>query len=116
MNRPEPSPQRLDAVFGALADPTRRSILERLRHGSLLVGELAEPYEMSLNAISKHIKTLEKAGLIRREVNGREHSCQLDAANLQEAQDWINHYAGFWNDRLDALEQHLASRSRRGGK
>lgn len=84
--------------------------------GSLLVGELATPYDMSLNAISKHIKTLEKAGLIRREVNGREHSCQLDAARLQDAQDWLDHYAGFWSDRLDALALHLENRSGRGGK
>ncbi|HEY3837134.1 MAG TPA: metalloregulator ArsR/SmtB family transcription factor [Bryobacteraceae bacterium] len=73
----------MDAVFGALADSTRRSILDRLRGGELTVTQLAKPYAMSLNAVSKHIKTLEKAGLIRREIKGREHSCRLDAERLE---------------------------------
>ncbi|ALX13621.1 ArsR family transcriptional regulator [Burkholderia cepacia JBK9] len=104
------SPDRLDAIFSALADPTRRSILGRLRDGSLTVGELAAPYGVSLNAISKHVKTLEKAGLIRREIRGREHACQLDAANLKEVQQWLDHYAEFWGERLDALDRHLAAK------
>lgn len=107
------SPDRLDAIFGALADPTRRSMLARLRDGSLTVSELAAPYDVSLNAISKHVKTLEKAGLIRREVRGREHACQLDASNLAQAQDWLGHYAEFWSERLDALDRHLADKRKR---
>ncbi|WGS53332.1 metalloregulator ArsR/SmtB family transcription factor [Paraburkholderia sp. D15] len=108
------STERLDAVFGALADPTRRSILERLRGGSLTVSALAEPYEVSLNAISKHIKTLEKAGLIKREVRGREHECRLDAALLEEASGWLDYYAEFWGDRMAALERHLVNKRKRG--
>ncbi|ASL48365.1 Transcriptional repressor SdpR [Burkholderia sp. AD24] len=114
MIRSDLSAERLDAVFGALADPTRRSILERLRSGSLTVSALAEPYDVSLNAVSKHIKTLEKAGLIKREVRGREHACQLDAARLEEASSWLAYYAEFWSGRMEALEQHLVNRRKRG--
>ncbi|MFM0739114.1 metalloregulator ArsR/SmtB family transcription factor [Paraburkholderia xenovorans] len=114
MTQSDPSAERLDAVFGALADPTRRSILERLRGGSLTVSALAEPYGVSLNAVSKHIKTLEKAGLIRREIRGREHACELDAARLAEASTWLDYYAEFWSGRIDALEKHLGNRRTRG--
>ena len=103
----------LDAVFAALADPTRRSILDRLRVHSLTVTEVARPYPMSLNAVSKHLKALEKAGLIRREIKGREHSCRLEAARLQAAMHWISYYSKFWNDRLDALANHLAQKRKR---
>ncbi|KVG34145.1 ArsR/SmtB family transcription factor [Burkholderia ubonensis] len=113
MNPHDRPADRLDAIFSALADPTRRSMLERLRDGSLTVGELAAPYDVSLNAVSKHVKTLEKAGLIRREIRGREHACQLDASNLEEAQQWLGHYAEFWSERLDALDRHLAGKRKR---
>ena len=106
-------PEVLDAVFGAVADSTRRSILDRLRDGTMTITQLAEPYGMSLNAVSKHIKILERAGLIRREIKGREHSCQLDAARLEEAMNWMSYYTGFWNDRLNALEKHLIEKRKR---
>jgi len=106
----------LDAVFGAVADSTRRSILDRLRDRNLTITELAEPYGMSLNAVSKHIKTLERAGLIRREIKGREHTCQLDAAALEEAVNWMSYYTKFWSDRLDALEKHLVDKRKRAAK
>ncbi|MCI3205492.1 ArsR family transcriptional regulator [Pandoraea capi] len=105
--------ERLDAVFGALADPTRRSILERLRAGGLTISALAAPYDVSLNAISKHVKTLEKAGLIRREVRGREHTCELDATRMAEASAWLDYYADFWQTRMDALETHLVNKRKR---
>jgi len=103
----------LDAVFSAIADATRRSILDRLRAGELTITELAEPYAMSLNAVSKHVKTLERAGLVRREIRGREHSCRLNAARLEEAMEWISYYTTFWSERLDALEEHFTSKRKR---
>jgi DNA-binding transcriptional ArsR family regulator len=106
----------LNLVFGAIADSTRRSILDRLRGGALTVTALAEPYAMSLNAVSKHVKTLERAGLIRRKIRGREHSCQLNARRFEEAMNWMSYYTRFWNDRMDALEEHLAIRQKRGTK
>ena len=103
----------LDAVFAALADATRRSILDRLRDRPLTVSEVARPYRMSLNAVSKHLKALEKAGLIQREINGREHSCRLDAARLETAIHWMSYYSKFWNDRMDALATHLTDKRKR---
>jgi DNA-binding transcriptional ArsR family regulator len=103
----------LDLVFDAVADSTRRSILDRLRSGPLTVTRLAEPYAMSLNAVSKHVKKLESAGLIRREIRGREHFCQLDAARFETAMDWMGRYSRFWSDRLDALEKHLIQKRKR---
>jgi DNA-binding transcriptional ArsR family regulator len=101
----------LDHVFGALADPTRRAILARLARGEALVTELAEPFPMSLNAVSKHVRALERAGLVRRTVVGREHHCALEPAPLRRASSWLEHYRAFWEGRLDALEHFLASRS-----
>src|SRR5215471_15246389 len=95
--------KNLDLVFGAVSDATRRSMLDRLRGGELTVSELAEPYAMSLNAVSKHIKTLEKAGLIRRRIKGRERFCRLDGSGLEEALTWMSYYSEFWRGRLDAL-------------
>ncbi|HXE13078.1 MAG TPA: metalloregulator ArsR/SmtB family transcription factor [Bryobacteraceae bacterium] len=106
----------LDAVFHAVADATRRSMLDRLRNGALTVTELAGPYDMSLNAVSKHIKTLERAGLIRREIRGREHSCRLDAARLEEAMNWMSYYSEFWSERMDALEKHLLAKRKKTRK
>lgn len=99
--------QNLDNIFEALADATRRSMLDRLRSGSLTVTALAQPYAMSLNGASKHIKKLEKARLLRRHISGREHLCTLDAAGLQDAMNWMSHYSEFWADRISALDTYL---------
>jgi DNA-binding transcriptional ArsR family regulator len=97
----------LDDVFHALADATRRAMLAELIDGERSVGELAAPFEMSLAAASKHIKTLERAGLVRRDIRGRTHVCALDPAPLADANAWLRRYAAFWNERLDALERAL---------
>lgn len=97
----------LDEVFHALADPTRRAMLRRLVDGEQTVGELAEPFDMSLAAASKHIRSLERAGLLRRTVRGRTHVCRLETAPLREADAWLGYYSRFWTDRLDALEKLL---------
>lgn len=98
---------RLDAVFHALADPTRRRMLRDLASGERNVGELARPFAISLAAASKHIKALESAGLIRREVRGRTHLCRLDPGPLASAQEWLSFYERFWTERLDILEDLL---------
>lgn len=98
---------RLDAIFHALGDPTRRGILRDLAEGERTVGELAAPYATSLAAVSKHIKALESAGLVRREVRGRTHICHLDAQPLSDARAWLQYYERFWNSRLDELERLL---------
>ena len=100
------SPQ-LDSIFQALADPTRRGMLARLALGEKTVGELAEPFAMSFAGASKHVKVLEEAGLIRREVRGRTHICRLEPGPLASADQWLRHYERFWTGRLDALEQLL---------
>ena len=115
MMQQELKTETLDLVFGAVADATRRSILDRLRKGPMTVTELAEPYPMSLNAVSKHLKTLERAGLIQREIKGREHSCRLNASRLQDAMHWMSYYTKFWSERMDALDAHLANRRKRHG-
>jgi DNA-binding transcriptional ArsR family regulator len=97
----------LDAVFHALSDPTRRAMLQRLTEGVNSIGGLAEPFEMTLAAASKHIKVLERAGLVRRTVAGRTHLCRLDAQPLHAGVEWLRHYEKFWNDRLDTLEAIL---------
>lgn len=99
----------LDSVFHALADPTRRAMLAELASGERSVGELAAPFEMSLAAASKHIQTLERAGLIKRDVRGRTHVCALDPQPLADANAWLKRYARFWNERLDALEAILSA-------
>lgn len=99
---------RLDAVFQALSDVTRRDMLRTLAAGERTVGELAAPHAMSFAGASKHVKMLERAGLVRRRVQGRSHLCSLDAAALAEADAWLRFYSSFWNDRLDALEVALA--------
>ncbi|MGE5450478.1 MAG: ArsR/SmtB family transcription factor [Acidobacteriota bacterium] len=98
---------RLDAVFHALSDATRRRMLRELSAGERTVTQLAEPYDMSLAAASKHVKVLEGAGLIRREVRGRVHMCSIEAAPLSEAQAWLQFYERFWTGRLDKLESLL---------
>ncbi|UGV28947.1 transcriptional regulator [Rhodopseudomonas boonkerdii] len=98
---------QLDNVFHALGDATRRQMLRELVNGERTVGQLAQPHEMSLAAASKHIKVLEGAGLIRRQVRGRTHWCQLAPGALASAHEWLSFYEQFWTDRLDTLEQLL---------
>lgn len=99
--------QTLDRVFQALADPTRRAMLSALRDRERSVGELAAPHRISLAAASKHIRTLERAGLLRRTIRGRTHVCALESAPLAEADAWLQRYRAFWNTRLDALQALL---------
>ncbi len=99
--------QHLDRVFRALGDPTRRAMLRRLAAQEHTVGELAEPFKMSLAAASKHVKALEHAGLVRRTVRGRTHYCRLNPKPLAEADDWLRAYERLWNKRLEALEALL---------
>ncbi|CAN5910016.1 metalloregulator ArsR/SmtB family transcription factor [soil metagenome] len=102
---------RLDRTFGALADGTRRAILGRLMRGDATVGELARPFRVSRPAISKHLRVLERAGLVRRSREGRVSRCALDAAALREAAEWVDRYRAFWTRRLDALATY-AERAR----
>jgi len=99
--------EQLDAVFHALGDATRRQMLSELAKGERTVSELAEPFDMSLAAASKHVKALENAGLIRREVRGRIHACHLEPGPLASAAEWLDHYSRFWTSRLNVLEQIL---------
>ena len=103
----ELEPVRLDAVFHALGDATRRRMLRELAGGERTVSQLAQPFAMSLAAASKHIKALESAGLIRREVRGRTHLCRIEPGPLASAHEWLNFYQRFWTSRLDALDRLL---------
>jgi len=98
---------RLDTVFHALADSTRRRMLGDLSGGERTVSQLAEPFAISLAAASKHIKVLEQAGLLRREIRGRTHVCRLDPGPLASAHQWLGIYERFWTDRLDVLDRLL---------
>ena len=98
---------RLSLIFAALADPTRRAILARLASGETSVTELAEPFEMSLPAISKHIKVLEHAGLIARGRDAQWRPCRIDAAPLKEVSDWADRYRHFWDESFDRLDDYL---------
>ncbi len=102
--------EELNHVFHALADTTRRGILARLAQGEALVTELAEPFDMSLPAISKHLNVLEKAGLLQRHKDGRIRRCQLNAGPLEDAADWIKFYRQFWETRLDSLAEYLENK------
>jgi DNA-binding transcriptional ArsR family regulator len=104
---------QLDSNFHALGDATRRRMLRELAGGERTVGQLAEPFAISLAAASKHIKALENAGLIRREVRGRTHLCRLDPGPLASAHEWLNFYERFWTDRLDVLERLLRAEDAR---
>jgi DNA-binding transcriptional ArsR family regulator len=108
----------LDAVFRALGDRTRRSVLRRLAGGPAGVTELAAQYDMTLPAVSQHLKVLEHAGLIAREIEGRQHWCSLAARRLQEIDRWLQVYRGFWEGTLDALARHVEphARQRRQGR
>ena len=97
----------LDTIFGALADPTRRAILAQLAQGEKTVGELAEPFEMSGPAITKHLKVLERAGLIARGRSAQWRPCRLQANALKEAADWLEHYRRFWDEAFDRLQDYL---------
>ena len=101
------STDRLSTTFAALADPTRRAILARLASGVASVTELGEPFEMSLPAISKHLKVLERAGLIARGREAQWRPCRLEARPLKRAADWLEHYRRFWEQSFDRLEDYL---------
>jgi DNA-binding transcriptional ArsR family regulator len=95
--------ERLDLVFGALSDRTRRALLSRLEQSPAMVTELAEPFDMSLPAVSKHLRVLERAGLVTRTIDGRVHNCALDTRPLAEADRWMERYRALWEDALDGL-------------
>lgn len=105
----------LDQVYGAIADSTRRAILGILAEGEVNVGSLAERFPISLNGVSKHVKVLERAGLVERTVQGREHRLRLNAEPLREAAMWLEHYRAFWDTRLAALEALLLKKERERG-
>lgn len=104
---------RLDALFHALGDATRRQMLRSLAEGERTVGQLAQPFAISLAAASKHIKVLESAGLIRREVRGRTHLCRLEPGPLASAHEWLSFYERFWTDRLAVLDRLLRQEDER---
>jgi DNA-binding transcriptional ArsR family regulator len=98
---------RLDAVFAALADPTRRAIIERLSRGEARVTEVAEPFDMSLNAVSKHIHVLEASGVVERHRKGRDHILSVNTRSLDEVDGWIDRMRCYWEERLNAMERLL---------
>ncbi len=98
---------KLDRTFGALADPIRRAILGRLADGDATVGELARPFDVSRPAISKHLRVLERAGLVRRTRDGRVSRCGLDANPIRDAAQWVEQYRGYWEQQLDSLERYF---------
>jgi DNA-binding transcriptional ArsR family regulator len=100
-------------TFAALADPTRRAILARLAKGAATVNELATPFEMSQPAISKHLKVLERAGLISRSREGQTRPCRLETAPLKQLDQWVGNYRTLWEDSFDRLSQHLKSKPKR---
>ena len=104
---------RLNTTFAALADPTRRAILAHLVSGEASVSELAEPFDMSLPAVSKHLKVLERAGLITRGRAAQWRPCRLEAAPLKDAADWLEHYRRFWDESFDRLESYLSELQRK---
>ena len=99
--------KQLTSVFSALGDPTRQAIIERLQLGPATVGQLAEPFPVSRPAISKHLRVLERAGLVRRTAEGRASRCELDATHLRSATEWLEQYRRFWEERLDRLGTYL---------
>jgi DNA-binding transcriptional ArsR family regulator len=104
--------EQLDAVFHALSDPTRRAMIARLAESPCGISELAAPFDMTLAAVSKHIKVLEGAGLVQRNIQGRNHTCQLDTRPMLGGIEWLRHYEQFWNQRLDALTAALLAEDR----
>ncbi len=101
----------MDRVLGAIADPTRRAILARLAESDARVTELAAAFPISLNSVSKHVRKLEAAGLVQRDVRGRDHVLSLNAAPLAQAADWIAHYQRFWTERLEALDELITGKN-----
>lgn len=99
--------ERLDLVFRALGDQTRRGMLARLAKGPAIVSELARPFSMSLPAVGKHLRVLERAGLVRREIDGRIHNCSLSPLPLHDAEQWLDQYRQFWEGTLAALSDHF---------
>jgi DNA-binding transcriptional ArsR family regulator len=104
-----PASHGLDATFHALAHPVRRAILAQLAEESATILEIAGRFDLSLNGVSKHVKVLEQAGLIQRNIRGRTHHCSLDATRLRAAGAWIEYYRPYWEHRLDALERFLSA-------
>src|ERR1700719_3961106 len=113
MVQQQTSSEQLNATFSALADPTRRAILARLASGETSVSELAQPFEMSMPAISKHLKVLQRAGLIERGREAQWRPCRLAAAPLKVASDWLDHYRQFWEESFDRLEDYLRELQKR---
>ena len=112
-------PDPLSTTLSALADPTRRAILARLASGEATVTELAEPFAMSLPAVSKHLKVLQRAGLIARGREAQWRPCRLEAAPLKDAAEWIEHYRRFWEESFDRLDDYLSelkTREKRNGR
>jgi len=109
----EPDPATLDRVFAALADPVRRAILRRLDGRDLLVSELAEPFAISLQSVSRHIQVLVRAGLVTQERTGRISRCRLDAGPIYQAAAWVNHYSKYWQAQFDTLAVWLEEIERR---
>jgi DNA-binding transcriptional ArsR family regulator len=105
------NPQALDSTFAALSDATRRGILARLAAGETSVSELAKPYDISLPAVSKHLRVLESAGLVTRRKDGRVQRCRLKAGPMKSAAEWIEHYRRFWEAQLDSLARFLEDSS-----
>ena len=106
-NPPSSAPDPLSAAFGALADPTRRAILERLSEGETTVGTLAEPFAISAPAISRHLKVLEEAGLVTRRIDRQHRVIRLEPERLREVSGWVNRYRRFWEGQLDSLADYL---------
>jgi DNA-binding transcriptional ArsR family regulator len=106
-------PPGLNVAFAALSHPTRREIVERLAKRPARVSDLAQPFDMSLNAVSKHVKVLERAGLVRRTREGREHHIALDPEPIRRIAGWASRYERFWSDRLDKLEAFLTTNRKR---
>lgn len=107
MAMPDPHSDQLSAAFQALADPTRRAILEQLAEGPVPAGDLGAGFDISGPAVSRHLKVLEQAGFIRREKRAQQRICHLDPAALKRASDWVDRYRRFWDTKLDALEAFL---------
>jgi DNA-binding transcriptional ArsR family regulator len=112
-HRKRDADDRLDLVFGALSDRTRRAMLARLARGPAMVTELADPHDMSLPAVSRHLKVLERARLVQRTVEGRVHRCELDPAAMHDIEQWLAHYRTFWEGQLDALAAYAAKHAPR---
>src|SRR5436305_13408442 len=112
VKRPPAPQRRLDAVFSALSDPTRRAIVVRLSEGEASVSELAAPFDVSLPAVTKHLRVLERAGLLEHHKVGRVRRCRLVAEPMREADDWLARYRVFWDKRLDALSAHLTRKEK----